>query len=95
MTPDGRRYQNSGHYVFDLADKAAVMSLWLSSPPGLAFASDGFPEVGASVLQRAQPPGAAWASSARRQLAGLILGRLAGRVPKVVVFGIRFVFWFG
>ena len=52
MTPDGRRYQNSGHYVFDLADKAAVMSLWLS-------------------------------------------GRLAGRVPKVVVFGIRFVFWFG
>ena len=60
MTPDGRRYQNSGHYVFDLADKAAVMSLWLSSPPGLAFASDGFPEVGASVLQRARPPGAAW-----------------------------------
>ena len=61
----------------------------------MAFASDGFPEVGASVLQRARPPRAAWVSSTRRQLVGLILGRLAGRVPKVVVFGIRFVFWFG
>ena len=59
MTPDGRRYQNSGHYVFDLADKAAVMSLWLSSPPVLALASDVLPEVGASVLRRARPQGAA------------------------------------